>query len=338
MLFVSRDVTGISTQYYDTPVYMQDWLIEAAGSEPSARRVIVEEDGELLGSLSFCLVRNSVGMKQIYNLPWTRVCGPSIPEEMSAERKADIVRQLIRQLPRNASCFLRLAREFDVKLFLQEGFRSDLETNYFIPPDAPQNVYVSFSKMTKRHIKQAERDLVVSSTTADRFFDIYSADLIRRRRKPSAPLTIARDILAEGQRLGQARVFIASRCDTGETEAAIACLWDNARYYYWMTTRRLDSNSQTKPHQGAIKLLLWSAIQDASTRGLIFDFDGTDLGCSAGIDGKIRLYEGMGARRCFRYAVTRETKMEQALGRFRPIVKSAIRNTLGRVIPLKLNH
>jgi hypothetical protein len=46
----------------------------------------------------------------------------------------------------------------------------------------------------------------------------------------------------------------------------------------------------------------------------------------------------MGAQRCVRYAVKRETRLERLLGRFRPLVKLAIRKTVGRLITLRMNH
>jgi hypothetical protein len=337
MLFVPRDVTGTLSQETNVPVYLQDWLTAIAARGGNTRKTVVTENGEPLGSLTISLDRNALGMKQAYNLPWARTCGPSIPEGINEERRADITRRLIRQLPTNVSFFLTLADEFDFRLFLEEGFKPVSEANYVIPPVPFPALHASLSKMTKRHIKQAQRDLVVSTTTPDSFIEIYATDLARRRRKPYAPLDIARDILSEGQRQGQARIFTAKRRDTGEIDAAIACLWDNARYYYWMTTRRLQASGQNKPHQGAVKLLLWSALQDAAARGLTFDFDGTGIDPAPGKNGKVRLYDGMGAQRCVRYAVKRETKLEQVLGHLRLPVKLVIRSTVGKLMTLQMN-
>jgi hypothetical protein len=338
MLFVSRDVSGIPSQETNVPVYMQDWLTDIAMRGTETRRVIVTENGKPLGSLTVWLQRNGLGMKQGYNLPWARVCGPHFPEGISEEKRTSTTRQLVRQLPRNVSFFLKLAHESDFMLFLEEGFKPVLENNYFIPPAGLPTLHAALSKMSKRHVKQAQRDLIVTTTTPDGFIEIYEADLARRRRKPYAPLAIARDILAEGQRQGQARIFIAKRRDSGEIDAAIACLWDHARYYYWMTTRRLQADGEAKPNQGAVKLVLWAAIQDAAARGLTFDFDGAGFDPTPSEFGKVRLYDGMGGQHCVRYMVTRETKIEQALGRFRPSIKRAIRSTVGKLMPLQMNQ
>jgi hypothetical protein len=199
-------------------------------------------------------------------------------------------------------------------------------------------LHASFSKMTRRHIRQAQEHLVVSTTTPRVFIQTYGADLLRRRRKSYAPLTIAHDILEEGLRRGQARIFTANRRDTGETDAAVACLWDDTNYYYWMTTRRVQADGESKPHQGAVKLLLWSAIQDAAARGLTFDFDGIPSEFSLKESGVTRLYAGMGGQRSVRYRVKRETKVEQFLGWLRAPTKLLLTKTVGTFMTLKMNY
>ena len=338
MLFVSRDIGGIPLNISKSPVYMQRWFTDIAEQNDDTRKIVVTEDGKVAGSLIIVLGRNSLGMKQAYNLPWARVCGPNIPEDICKTKKTQITRQLIKQLPTDVSYFLTLSNEFDYRLFLSEGFQPALDENYTVAPDKSPLLHASFSKMTRRHIRQAQEHLIVSTTTPQAFIQTYAADLFRRRRKSYAPLTIAHDILKEGVRRGQARIFTANRRDTGEIDAAVACLWDDTNYYYWMTTRRVPAEGQTKPHQGAVKLLLWSAIQDAAAKGLTFDFDGIPSEFSSKENGVTRLYAGMGGQRSIRYRVKRETRLEQLLGRLRTPAKLLITKTIGTFMTLKMNY
>lgn len=337
MLFVPREIIGLPFTGKRVPVYLQDWFTEIAGRYEHSKHFVVLEDGRPVGSLTITIMRNPLGMRQGYNLPWARLCGPSFADGLSETKKAQVTRELIGQLPTDVSYFLVLANERDYELFLSEGFRPALEYNYTIATDQFNDLEESFSSMTKRHICQARRQLIVSSTTADDFIRIYAADLARRRRKPNAPLAIARDLIEEGLRRGQARIFTAKRRDTGEIDAAIACLWDTESYYYWLTTRRVAAKGESKPSQGAIKLLLLSAIEDAAARGLTFDFDGVETSASVKENGKSRLYDGMGAQPSVRYRVKRETALERILGRSRAPVKFAIRKTFGSFMALKLN-
>jgi hypothetical protein len=333
MLLVSCNTSAT----YNCPVYMQRWFTDIAERSQCTRKTVVIEDGKVVGSLTVVLERNSIGLKQAYNLPWARMCGPDISEGVSNSRRAEITRRLINQLPTNVSYFLTLATEFDYQLFLSEGFQPALEENYTVTPERSPVLHTSFSKMTQRHIRQAQDHLVVSTTTPDVFIETYAADLLRRRRKSYSSLATARDILAEALSRGQARILTAKRRDTGEVDAAVACLWDDTHYYYWMTTRRVQVDGQTKPHQGAIKLLLWSAIQDASAMGRIFDFDGVPANISSTRSGPARLYEGLGGRRSVRYRVKRETSLERFLGRLRNPTKYLIRKTVGTFVALKMN-
>jgi Acetyltransferase (GNAT) domain len=337
MLLVARDLAGIPFNQWKTPVYLQSWLTQIAGRDNLIKTTIVE-NGEQIASLSIALARNVLGMKHGSILPWARLCGPVISGAVSNEKRASIARRLVRLLPKDVSYWLPVD-ECDIEPFLSEGFKPASEDNYFILPDQLPVLYASFSKMTRRHIKQAQRNQIVSTTTPAAFIDIYASDLLRRGRTPYSPLAIAHDILAEGLRRGQAHIFTAERRDTGEIDAAIACLWDDERYYYWMTTRRVQVDGESKPEQGAVKLLLWSAIQDAATRGLIFDFDGA--GTDIGRAGRAKLYDGMGAQQCVRYVVRRETDFQRFVNHFLQPIKRAIRDVDIRIfratdsLPLK---
>ena len=316
---------------------MQDWFAEIAARDRNVMKTTVVENGILRGSFTVTIERNGLGMKQAYNLPWASLCGPNVVDGISEVEEAAIKRQLIKQLPTGISYFVTLAHEADYKLFLLEGFQPALEDNFTVAPDQVPTLSDSFSKMTRRHIRQAERQLFVSTTTAEGFMQAYAADLLSKRRKSYAPLSIARDILDEGLRRGQARIFTANRRDTGEIDAAIACLWDDTRYYYWLTTRRLPAGQSAKPHQGAIKLLLWSAICDAASKGLTFDFDGIPSKFRNKENGTSKLYSGMGGRPTLRYRVTRATLTERIMDWFRTPAKALIRRTIGQFLILKMN-
>ena len=320
-----------SQQHSQPPVYLQRWLTAIAERPKNTKKLTVVENGEVIGSLSLFIERNAIGMKQGYNPPWARLGGPWIRDGKTDHERTLIVRRLIRQLPTNVSYYLTLANKFDYGIFLLEGFESDIECNYAITPDRVPTLTDSFSSLTKRHLKQAQRSLIVSTTSPETFVSIYESNLYGRRRKSYAPIEIAHEILNEGLSRGQAKIFAAVRRDTKEIDGAIACLWDDERYYYWMTTRRQPASGQTRPHQGAVKLLLWSAIQDAAQRNLIFDFDGTPT------HGAVRLYEGMGGLKTSRYRITRKTTLERWIGRTRGPIKYLLKNTIGQFMTLKLN-
>ena len=128
--------------------------------------------------------------------------------------------------------------------------------------------------------------------------------------------------------VGTKPAFTAIKRHTGEIDAALASLWDNDTCYYWMSTRRIATEGESKANQGALKLVLWSAIQDAAARGLAFDFDGVGTGLSS--QRRSALYDRLGAEPSVRYWVKRETTLEQIVGRAREPVKLVIRKIFGK--------
>ena len=317
-------------EFEGRPVYMQDWFV-AIAARGRTLRVEVVEDRAVVGSLSCSLYSNPLGMRQGYNLPWAHLGGPIIESDVDPLARRKLIKRLIAQLPTNRSYFMTLSNEEDFKTFLASGFESNLEDNFVIPADQAATWERRLSKMSARHLRTGARALDVLTFEPSAFIRMYNDHLVMRRRKPYADLTIASDILAEASRRGQARVIAARRRDTGEFDAAVACLWDSASCYYWMTTRRPAINGATVPHQGAIKLLMHAAIKHAHAKGLTFDFDGVAT------DKIANLYAGMGGTKSVRYRVMRQTTCERLVGIVRSPLKTALRNTIGRLVSLKLN-
>jgi hypothetical protein len=330
MLLTSQHQLEYTPDSERIPVYKQDWFTAIAARGP-VLRVEVVEDRTVVGFFSCFLYRNPLGMKQAYNLPWARVCGPCVDAGIDGERRQQIAEKLINQLPKNRSYFLTLSSEDEFRLFLAAGFEGKTEDNFIIPRDQAKVWERGLSRMSRRHLRTAERVLDITSIQPAEFTWLYAEHLAMRRRKPYSDLSIARDLLIEAIRRGQAKVTAARRRDTGEIDAAVACLWDETSYYYWMTTRRPPSEARGAPHAGAVKLLLRAAINHAHAKGLNFDFDGVTSPQVA------NLYAGMGGTKSVRYKVRRATTCEHLASLVRPPVKSALRNTIGRLTPLKLN-
>jgi hypothetical protein len=278
---------------------MQRWFTDVAAQNDNAKEMVVVEDGKVAGSLPIVLVRNSLGMKQAYNLPWARVCGPNLPEDISKSKRTQITRQLIRQLPTDASYFLTLATEFDYGLFLSEGFQPALEDNYTVTPNLSAVLHASFSKMTRRDIRQAQEHLIVSTTTP--------RALIQGLCDRSCPQT-PQVVCAAHDRARYSR----GRCAPGSSPRLHRTRTRHRRNWrgdgvlvgrhqlFLLDDNASSSGRRTDPTPPG---LLWSAIQDAASKGLTFDFGGIRSDFSLEKDGVTRLYEGMGAQRSVRYRV-----------------------------------
>jgi hypothetical protein len=91
--------------------------------------------------------------------------------------------------------------------------------------------------------------------------------------------------------------------------AAIFCVWDETSYFYNMSMREDSSD------RGAISLLIWEAIQEASRQQLIFDFDGLSS------KGTSRFYGSFGGLATPRYVVIRATPVFRILYEFRSLIQ-----------------
>lgn len=321
----------------DQPIFLQDWFTEIAGSRSKLQVTTVVEDGNTVACLRLARHTTALGLKQAYNLPWARLGGIHHARDNGGTRGA-VAGRLVEQLPTNISYYLTLSDEADYQAFLDAGFHHVKEDNYLIPCGNLDATFQAFSKMTKRHLRKAEDELEISTADADWFIEWYESHLALRKRGAYAELETARDILAEAIRRNQASILTVWQPDHSEPDAAVACLWDDRYCYYWMTTRRVATGAQRRPHQGAVKLLVWRAIQIAHNKGLTFHLDGVQLDLNAPKDGPGRFYEGFGAQRTPRFTVVRETTFARALAPFRGPIKRALRRTLGRFVALKWNH
>ena len=114
---------------------------------------------------------------------------------------------------------------------------------------------------------------------------------------------------------------IVGSSDNRPFDAAIACAWDEHRYYYWLSTRRhrSDGNAEDKANPDAIKVLILRAMSHAQEKGLIFEADCTDLGDNH-LLGKILKLQKEGSRNVF----TRYTWLARSFLRYRPVAMKAL--------------
>ena len=132
------------------------------------------------------------------------------------------------------------------------------------------------------------------------FISLYENGLKTRGIPCEIELPVAQRLIAECLDRKRGRIFGAED-KNGHLVAAIFCAWDGSSYFYNMSTREESSD------KGAISLLVWEAIQDAATRGLIFDFEGS-LG-----KGSSRFYASFGGVACPRFIVSRGTPLFRIL-------------------------
>jgi hypothetical protein len=270
------------------PVFQQDWWVRIARGAARYFEARVLDDGVVVGILPYIVERRKFAIRRGGCPSWSHLGGPVVSQALSDAQKASVLRRLIAQLPRN------IAFEFacspvskDIRLikqaFFEAGFDHSTQPTYSQPPEAA-DVMGRLKAKHRNHITSADRTLDVRDIDADAFIHFYEANTRAAGLKCYAPLGVAHALVAEGRGANppQVRVIAASRKTDGvpgqdiPLDAAIACAWDNERYYFWMATRRYhtDDSRHEKPHVDAIKLLIVKAMAHARDLRLTFDADG----------------------------------------------------------------
>lgn len=293
-------------------IYHEPWWLDIA-TGGTYGVVEVAENGETIGRLPYFLQRK-FGLT--YSVPprMVHALGPAIDliggGETQLQKSAKVTRELIAGLPPAAVYKYKCQGGVDdVIAFQQENFMTGVQFTYEVAPRPPEILWSNLRKSKRSEIRRAQK--LLHSTTIDEpeeFWRFYT-DNIRRRGQENAYESIsARRIIAESLVRGRGRIY-AAREAGGSLAAAIFCVWDRASTYYFMTTRA------AKAHDGAVSLLVWTAIEEAAQRGLIFDFDGL------GNTESVAFYAGFGGVPRPRYIVTRAT----TLGRIAWELKEALR-------------
>jgi hypothetical protein len=273
------------------PVFLQDWWVAAtrAALTTPFREALVVEDGYTLGYLAYAMQKSRLGNPSWKPPNWSRVNEPIIRQTLPRDERAAVIKQLIGQLPRNISFeFVCGPSAADLDLIGEAahaaGFSQREETIFWQLPEDSKTLMQRVSKRTRQSIMKARDELTFVDFSPEQFIRLYDANLRAAGRKPYSDSHVAKALITAGLKRPdpQARIFAVRKKsadpDDDFIDAAIACVWDYQRYYYWMTTcsRFSDDASQQKPHGHAIKLLVVTAIEDAGARGLIFDTDSGD--------------------------------------------------------------
>jgi hypothetical protein len=314
----------------ELPVFQQRWWVEIDCGTAPLNEARVLEGNVVIGSLPYTVRRNKAGFKVGAMSTWTHISGPVLSQDLNEKRKAEVIRQLLTQLPRNISLhFVCRPSSTDAELigkaFKAAGFEQDTQITYS-QPDGAASILSHMNRKHAKHIISAGRRLEVIGIGAGEFIKFYEANLDEASKARYSYFDIAHDLIAEGTKRNppQVRVIAARKrpernnedsvvANLGEDtlDAAVACAWDNERYYFWMRTHRPAGKS----HPDAIKLLVVEAMEHARSLGLIFDADGVITVGSDWFFGRILKFQNIETR----YVYGRRTALARLVKNYPPL-------------------
>lgn len=274
----------------DLPIFSQDWWVNIARGPSDYRELNVTSGSEVVGRLPVVLSRGRLGIMRGHDPYWSHLGGPIVDLSLSRSEQAEVIRSLLRQLPRWTSfsfvCDPSLSYADVVReAFLDAGFAHRTQTTYLHLPEDGDVLSTRKSKH-RGHFKRAAKSLECLDISPLEFVRFFEMNLKAKGKESYAPPEVLKKLAQAAMARGCARAIAArSRaCDAAQNgrsvpcpyDAAIVYVWDATRCYYWLSTNRVafGDDSIPKPHPDAIKLLVLQAVQHAQAMGLIFDADG----------------------------------------------------------------
>ncbi len=280
-------------------IFHSDWWLDAA-TDGRWQRSEIRNDGKVIASWPY-LIKVRLGVRIATQPVLTRSLGPAIlkgngKDVAEFRREAEIVRELLAQLPRVHYFAQTLDPKSSAAIHLKTlGFTCMLDYSFRTPPGQSRDLLWSNMRDKTRNLIRSAENAGISVrevSDLDQFLHFYEHGLKRRGVANVYTSEAMRRICITALERHSAKVLGAYSA-AGLLLAAILIVWDHENSYYLLSSRAPQT------HSGAISLLIWHGMQDAAACGRGFDFDGTPT------PGTVRFLSGFNANLVPRIQVVR---------------------------------
>ena len=301
-------------------LFHQPWWLEiVTGGAYSV--AVVEQAGKVVGAFPYSVERGPAGIQLCGMPPMTHFLGPGIDDGSGAAcnrilKRAQITRDLIRQLPPSSGYWHKLHRDTPETLaYLEQGFQTAVQFTFEVRPAEPPVLWRNMRDKTRNVIRRAEeRHRVIDIDDVDKFAALYLENLQARRERSYYDSSLIRTVCKATLLRRHGRI-IAAEDEAGNIAAAIFYVWDTQAAYYMLSTRSTEAGN------GAVSLLLWEAMKDIASRNLIFDFEGVITSGSA------LFFTGFGGQITPRYVVSKFTPRHKLVTNLRKPFRRSVAGT-----------
>ena len=255
-------------------VFHEPWWLSAA-SDGTYEEAVFTTDNGVIGRLPYLRQRKPGWQTALVMPPMTHAAGPSLSpdlygcESSRSLRRFTICSALIAQLPQAGHIWFALhRRETETLAFEAAGFSTAVDFTVDIAPNKPELLWRGMRDKTRNVIRRAQEALTPQAIDDPALFlEFYEENLRKRGLLNRFDRRICGNLMTACLERGRGRLLFAID-GTGAPQAAIFTVWDHEAEYYLMSTRAPDSGN------GAISLLIWTALQESAACGRIFDLDG----------------------------------------------------------------
>jgi len=285
--------------FRDALLFHEPWWLSAA-SGGKYTEVTVERGGKLVGRFPF-LSSFKMGFRRLVMPPFTHVLGPIIDvgggkPDAQLRQCISIIHHLVKQLP--PFDFFRQACPWSITSILafQEcGFEVRPQCNFQLDcRESLSSIWDRLNFKTRGHIRRAQTSHVVASVDNPHIFMSFYIENMKKANRSDRMMFDPFPAVFSECRSRDCGEILAAYGPDGMPAAMVYLVWGSGIMYYLLSARNPDTGST-----GAVNLLLWSAIERAHERGLMFDFDGLIN------SGQMRFLLGFGGQLSTRLIVTR---------------------------------
>jgi hypothetical protein len=188
-------------------------------------------------------------------------------------REKDLSMELIEQLPAFSSLYAHTHRNFTYwSPFYWKEFTQTTRYTYILENISNLDlVWRNLRENIRGDIRKARKQNIVVDVTEDieRFLHVHKLTFQRQNKSLPYSTDLVRRVDQACAMHGVRKIFVA-RDQRGQDHAVAYIVWDNKSVYYLMGGGNPELRSS-----GATSLVLWEAIQFASTVSNIFDFEGS---------------------------------------------------------------
>lgn len=299
------------TEYVNN-LFEQPWWLDIVAPD-SWKEIVVEEKGEVIGRLPYCYKGNSVNLP-----PLTQTCGIWIKEQIKKPGNENLsyIKKIIDQLFEQLSEYknVKIALDTSVEYFLPflwKGFTVLPRISYRIESlENIDSIYADFSKTVKKNIKSAQKKVKISmESDSEILLNIMNKTFAAQGRKYPVDAEVIRKIVEECDRRGNGKMFTA-RDEEGNIHACSYFVYDKHVFYYLIA----GSDSEFRS-SGAQTMILWEAIQYASSVSKVFDFEGSM------VEGIETFFRRFGGKPVVYYEIRKQSLIKEIMEIMKPRVK-----------------
>jgi hypothetical protein len=263
----------------DIPVFLAPWWLDLDAGPDKWDVVLLENNGELVGALPFCLTRlkwfQGIGMPMTAPYQGYILRFPPDQQKISSriawEQKAATC--MFQALPSTHFFFQHFPPEIENWTPLSWlGYRQTTRYSYVIKDlSCTSAVFEGFENRARTAIRKAEQSLrVIQNAEVHTLLELISHTYQKQSLRPPYDLKRLSALLEAAANHGAGTIYTALD-ERGVPHAGSFVVWDRqiARYV-------IQAADPALLHSGGAALLVWKALQEAAHRGMrSFDFTGS---------------------------------------------------------------